>query len=213
MGQTLNAFKLFTRNFSEADTCTIWNYNMKSQTGQKENANDWQTFEHRPKTWKKCPKKIGPRFDQFGPDCYRAILLYKPGFSKTVSTSHIKLIWTWQAPIHVSKSKIHVQDSMHQAHAHHPWSMHVAPPKSWILRAAQDPGGFWRLKPSLNSVSEVIWLTIKFHQILIFSSNFQFFHVHGSDLNLAITLSTKFFRSSYLHHPKLHAHSWGWTKG
>ena len=82
MGPTWNWFKLFTRNYSEADTCTIWNYNMKSQTGQKENANDWQTFEQRPKTWKKCPQKIGPRFDKFGPDHHRTILLYKPGLKK-----------------------------------------------------------------------------------------------------------------------------------
>ena len=88
MGPTWRSLKLWPQNFSEADTCTIWNYNMKSQTGQKENANDWQTFEHRPKMWKFPTKKIGPRFTQTGACCYRAVLLYKRGFSKTVSTSH-----------------------------------------------------------------------------------------------------------------------------
>ena len=88
----------------------------------------------------------------------------------------------WQKFIHVSKSNIHLQDSMHQAQEHHPWGMHVAPPKSWILRAAQDPGGFWRLKPSLNLVSDVIWLTTKFYQISICSSNFQIFMSMGPTL-------------------------------
>ena len=82
MGQTWSSLKLFTRNFSEADTCTIWNYNMKSQTGQKENANQPQTFEHRPKMWKKFTKKIGPNLDQTGPGHDRIVLLYKPGLKK-----------------------------------------------------------------------------------------------------------------------------------
>ena len=89
----------------------------------------------------------------------------------------------WPTFIQISKSKIHVQHSMHQAHEHQPWNIHVAPPKSWTLRAAQDPSGFWRLKHSRNSLSEIIWLTIKFHQISIFSSNFQIFMSTGPTWN------------------------------
>ena len=65
---------------------------------------------------------------------------------KTVCASHINLILMWQALSHMSKAKIHLQDSMHQAHAHHAWSMHVFLPKSRILRAAPGSGRFWRLK-------------------------------------------------------------------
>ena len=77
-------------------------------------------------------------------------------------------------------------------HKHHPWNIRVAPPISWILRAAQDTGGFWRLKPSLNSVSEVIWLTMKFHNFFYFFIKFSNFHVHGSNLRTARTLSITF---------------------
>ena len=82
MGPTLTHLKLWPQNFSEADTCTIWNYNMKSQTGQKENANVGQTFEHKPKMWNFCTKKIDPRFNQFGPDHHRVVLLFKAGLKK-----------------------------------------------------------------------------------------------------------------------------------
>ena len=91
--------------------------------------------------------------------------------------------------------KIHLQDSMHQAHAHHPWSMHIAPPKSSILRAAQDPGGLWRLKAFVNSVSDVIWFTTKFDQILYFQSNFQIF--------MSIDQTRKLFKL-------FHNCFWGW---
>ena len=89
MSPTLLPLKLFTEIFSEADTCTIWNYTITSAAGQKENANERQTFEHKAKMWKKWTKKIGPIFDQFGPNDVRAVLLYKPRFKKPVSTSHI----------------------------------------------------------------------------------------------------------------------------
>ena len=82
MGPIWMHLKLLPQNFSEADTCTIWNYNMKSQTGQKENANGWHTFEHGRKTWQNFTKTLDPRFDQFGPDRDRKILLYKPGLKK-----------------------------------------------------------------------------------------------------------------------------------
>ena len=82
MGQTWRPFKILTENFSEAHTCTIWNYTITSTTGQKENANERQTFEHRPKMWQNFTKKIDPRLNQFGPDHHRRILLYKPGLKK-----------------------------------------------------------------------------------------------------------------------------------
>ena len=80
-------------------------------------------------------------------------------------------MWMWQAPNHLSKSIIQLQDSMHQAHAHHPWNIHVAQPKSWILRATQDPGGFWRVKPFANSVAGGIWLTTKFYESSVCHQN------------------------------------------
>ena len=115
--------------------------------------------------------------------------------------THVEPILIWQAPIHVSKSTSPLHNSMHQAHAHHPWSMHVAPPKSWILRAAQDLGAFWRLKPSLNSISEIIWLTTKFHQISIVSSNFRMFMSMGQTCRHLWPKTI--FRSWYLQHLKL----------
>ena len=53
-------------------------------------------------------------------------------------------------------------------HFHHVWSMHLAPPKSWILRAAQDPDGFWALGRFGNRVSEPDLLFTRFQQ------NFEF---------------------------------------
>ena len=82
MGPTLAHLKLFTRNVPEADTCTTWNYAITPGAAQKENANGWHTFEHKPKMWQFPIKNTGPSFDHFGPDHHRKILLYKHGLKK-----------------------------------------------------------------------------------------------------------------------------------
>ena len=89
MTLTWNPLKLFPRNFSEADICTIWNYIMKSQTGQKENQNEWQTSEHRPKTWNFRTKKIRPNLDQQGRGAVEQYCFSSLVFKETVSTRHI----------------------------------------------------------------------------------------------------------------------------
>ena len=51
---------------------------------------------------------------------------------------------------------------------------------------------------------------INFHQFSLF---FQFFHVHGPDLNPVQSFYQIFFRSSYLQNLNLRIQLWGWTKG
>ena len=50
-----------------------------------------------------------------------------------------------------------------------------ASPKSWILRAAQDPDGFWPLRRFGNRVSEPDVLFMRFNEISIFHQIFKFF--------------------------------------
>ena len=58
---------------------------------------------------------------------------------------------------------------------HHLWNSYVAPPKTWILRAAQDPDGFWALRRFGNRVSEPDFLFPGFHEISIFHQIVKFF--------------------------------------
>ena len=190
MGPTLAPFKRFTSNCSKADTCTIGNYTITPWVGQREIANDPQNFEHKPKMSKKqMDQHIDPRFYEFGPDHQRKLLLYKAAWiKKHVSTCNIKPILIWQALSHVWKAKIHLQDSMHQVHAHHPW----------ILNIARSAGPWWILT-SQNLAEFSFWDNVAYHKLspnFIFSLFFKIFHVHRSDLGSVQSFHQKCFRSS-----------------
>ena len=53
---------------------------------------------------------------------------------------------------------------------------------------------------------------LNFTKFVVFHEKNLQFHDHGPEFEAAITFSIKFSRNWYLHHPKLHTYSWGWTK-
>ena len=47
----------------------------------------------------------------------------------------------WQARSHVSDAKINLQDSMHQAQAHHPWNEYCAQRSTLVDFGVPSPPG------------------------------------------------------------------------
>ena len=95
---------------------------------------------------------------------------------------------------------------------HCPCTIQLSPPKSSIVRAAQDPDGVWALRHLGGHVSGIDFLLPRFHVISVLHENLHFLR-HGPKFDRAITFAITFSRRRYLHHPKLHAHSWSWTNG
>ena len=105
-----------------------------------------------------------------------------------------------KAPIHVSKIHNSAPDFHAPSPLTHPWNIHVASPKSWTLRAAQIPGGFFKSE-TLAKFS--FWGNLAYNKILpifMFFIKFSNFHVDGPNLESTQTFDRKFFGSSYLHH-------------
>ena len=93
---------------------------------------------------------------------------------------------------------------------YNPSAIHVAPPKTWILRAVQDPDECWCLKRSANLLcqpNELISQLQKFN----FYENLKFYH-HGQKSERPITLHHNFSGNSPLQILNPHHHSSGWTK-
>ena len=147
MGPTWVHIKLFTRNFSEADTCTVWNYTITPTTGQKENANDWQAFEHREKMMKFPTKKNRPKIRAIWPLPPQSNIALQSGFKQTVSTSHIQ-----------SRSRA--------AHAYE------AARRNRNLNIARSAGPWWMFT-SQTRPNFSLWGNLDYHKI---SSKFQLFH-------------------------------------
>ena len=90
MGQVRNQLKLFTANVLEPLPLRVWNYNMKSETRQKEKPNDWQTLSTQQKRENFEPlfsRQYSCNIDQ---PSQKGIAL-RAWFWKAVSTSHVIL--------------------------------------------------------------------------------------------------------------------------
>ena len=193
MGLTLIQLELSLRNFLEALAFRIWILVIKTGAGRKEIENDWQDFAHRPKTWKKWTKKIGPNLGPSGPDHHRRILLSKTEASFQVPSLQAMLLISIIMEHQAWKQRTKPNNTTEQSNV---WILQVAPPKFWTLRATQDPNGFWGSSTLRKSISWLNLISTEFSPKSWFFMKILKFHHHWADLDPARTLSQKFSGSS-----------------
>ena len=94
---------------------------------------------------------------------------------------------------------------------YNPCAIHVAPPKTWLLREARNPDDCWYLKRCANLFCEPNSSISRFQKKNVIFDNLNVCH-HGPKFERPIVLHHNISRNSPFHNLSPHHHGSGWTK-